>query len=70
MHFAVDAKLSAEEEVKACEAKLDNALRRLALFDNYLDRFSKAIKDKGVNPDVEHRIADWKHHRLGYGQSA
>jgi hypothetical protein len=63
MGFAVDAKLSAEVEVQACKTQLDNALQCLALFNNYLDTFSAAIETKGINPDIEHWMADWHHHR-------
>jgi hypothetical protein len=67
MEFAVDAKLSTEVEVNALKAQLGDAVRRLELFDNYLVKFSTAMKTKGVNPDIDRRIADW-HHR--YGESA
>ena len=61
MEFAVDAKLSAQAEVEACEAQLEDAIWHLKLFENYLDPFSMAIKNKGVNPDIDRRIANWRH---------
>jgi hypothetical protein len=59
MELAVDAKLSTEVEVRAYEAKLENARGRLALFDGYLNMFQSAIEAKGVSSELDRRVADW-----------